>query len=216
MLAVAVVGPLLGFLVLLAAMLAYPGFNQATQYLSELGGETAKHPGIFNFAVGLTGVGAFIAGGGFYFALLGVGGRRAPAVIAAALLGLGGIGLLIGAIFVYPDPRHLAIQLGFFIPFCPIALIWSLWGVPGFTGLRRFLALLILAMIVLIVVPTRYLTPFPGLVNSANVGWWERTQVAVLVGWVAIVALVLDRRLLRDGYWTREARREASSIARRS
>lgn len=36
---------------------------------------------------------------------------------------------------------------------------------------------------------------FPGTVNDANVGWWERAYAIVLVGWVAIAAFVLDRRL---------------------
>lgn len=205
LLAVGVVGPILGFLALVAAMLAYPGFNQATQYLSELGGEHATHPEIFNLAVGLVGLGAFLAGAGFYFGLVGVGGRRIPAMIAAGLMMFGGVGLVIGAIYVYPDPRHLAVQWGFALPFAPIMMIWSLWGVPGFTGLRRFLAGLMLAMVFMIVVPHRHWTPFPGLVNSTNVGWWERTQVFVLVSWVAVVAVALDRRLLRDGYWERGA-----------
>ncbi len=199
LLAVAVVGPLLGFLALLAAMASYPGFNQATQYLSELGDGRAPHPAIFNLSVGLVGVGAFLAGAGFYFALLGVGGRRLPATLTAVLLGLGGAGLITSAIFVYPNPLHLAVQLGFCLPFCPILIIWSLWRLPGFAALRRFLVATMVTMVALIVVCEHWI--WPGLVNSVNVGWWERAEVAVLVFWVLVVAIALDRRLLRDGYW---------------
>jgi glucan biosynthesis protein C len=36
---------------------------------------------------------------------------------------------------------------------------------------------------------------FPGLVNDANVGWWERAYAIVLVGWVGVAAAVLQKRL---------------------
>jgi hypothetical protein len=35
-------------------------------------------------------------------------------------------------------------------------------------------------------------------VTDANVGWWERAYAIVLVGWVAVAALVLDRSLGAD------------------
>ena len=37
---------------------------------------------------------------------------------------------------------------------------------------------------------------FKGLVNDANVGWWERAFAIVLVGWTGIAAYALERRLL--------------------
>jgi hypothetical protein len=46
----------------------------------------------------------------------------------------------------------------------------------------------------LLTVLTKHLL-FPGLVNAANVGWWERAYALVLVGWVGIAAFVLDQRL---------------------
>jgi glucans biosynthesis protein C len=36
-----------------------------------------------------------------------------------------------------------------------------------------------------------------GIVNPANVGWWERGFAIVLVGWTGIAAWVLERRLYR-------------------
>ncbi|MDB5429159.1 MAG: hypothetical protein JWP35_275 [Caulobacter sp.] len=199
LLLVAVVGPLLGFAALCTAMISYPGFNQATQYLSELGDGRAPHPAIFNLSVALLGIGAFLAGAGFYFALIGAGGRRIPAILTALLLCIGGIGLITASIFVYPNPLHLTIHLGFCLPVCPILILWSLWGIDGFSALRRFLTATMVTMVALILV-TQHIV-WPGLVNSVNVGWWERALVVVLVGWVLVVAIALDRRLLRDGYW---------------
>ena len=37
---------------------------------------------------------------------------------------------------------------------------------------------------------------FKGLVNDANVGWWERAFAIVLVGWTGVAAYALERRLL--------------------
>lgn len=203
LLAVGIIGPLLGFLALCAAMATYPGFNQATQYISELGDPRAPHPEIYNLSVGLVGIGAFLAGGGFYCALLAVGGRSLPAALTGLLMAFGGAGLIISAIFIYPDPRHLAVQWGFALPFCPLLILWSLWGRPGFTNLRRFLVATMVVMTALILICQHIV--FPSVVNSVNVGWWERAEIVVLVGWVLVVAAALDRRLFRDGYWKGEA-----------
>lgn len=47
----------------------------------------------------------------------------------------------------------------------------------------------------ILTVLTKHLV-FPGTVNDANVGWWERLYAIVLVCWVGVAAWVLDRKLL--------------------
>jgi glucan biosynthesis protein C len=207
LLAAALAGPLVGLLSVVSAMLAYPGFSQSTQYLSELGGHNAARPAIFNTGILATGVIALLAGVGYRFALIAVGGRRLPSNLIAILFLLGGAGLIVSSIYVWPDPRHLFVQLGLGIQLCPILMIWCLWGLPGFGALRRFLVVTLVAMATLTVL-TKHLV-WPHLVNNFNVGWWERAFAIVLVGWVAVVAVALDRRLLRDGYWTRGPQRQA-------
>jgi lipoprotein signal peptidase len=60
--------------------------------------------------------------------------------------------------------------------------------------LRIFLLIVFLVMAVLTIL-TKHLI-FKGLVNDANVGWWERAFAIVLVGWTGVAAYALERRLL--------------------
>jgi len=57
-----------------------------------------------------------------------------------------------------------------------------------------FLVVTFVVMAILTVL-TKHLV-FPGTVNDANVGWWERLYAIVLVCWVGVAAWVLDRKLL--------------------
>jgi glucan biosynthesis protein C len=60
---------------------------------------------------------------------------------------------------------------------------------------------------------------FPGLVNDANVGWWERGYASVLCGWVGVAAFVLERRLLLEASGlivaTQKPRRPALKAAKK-
>lgn len=192
LLAIGALAPVVALGSVLAAMAAYPGFDNARQYISELGGATAALPQLFNGGVLIAGVMAALAGVGFGLAVAALG--RAPllgALTAAAFL-VAGAGLVTASIFPWPDPRHLAVNLGLGIQLAPLLLL---------AGLRRcrmprlkvFLAVVSILMAVLMVL-TKHLV-FAGLVNDANVGWWERAYAIVLVGWVAIAALALERRL---------------------
>jgi len=193
LLACGMAAPLLALAATLAAMAAYPGFNPARQYLSELGGASAQHPLIFNLGVLAAGIMAALAGGGFGLALAVLANARLAALATALLFALAGEGLAQAAIFPWPDPRHLAINLALGIQLAPLLLLWGLRGHAGARGLKLFLALVFVAMGVLTVL-TKHLV-LPGLVNDANVGWWERGYAIVLVGWVGVAAFALDRRL---------------------
>jgi len=74
-----------------------------------------------------------------------------------------------------------------------VLLLWALRPVPDLTRLKWFLAAAFVAMALLTVI-TKHLL-MPGLVNDANVGWWERSYAVILVGWVAVAAYLLERRL---------------------
>lgn len=186
--------PVFAFCAVAVAVMAYPGFNHARQYLSELGGAHALHPAIFNTGVIVSGIGAALGGVGFGLAMLALGGGRLPAVVTALCFILAGIGMVIASLFPWPDPRHLAINLGLGIQLAPLAMLWGFRSTPGLRPLRRFLAVVFLAMAVLTVL-TKHLV-FKGLVNDFNVGWWERAFAFVLVGWTGVAAYVLERRLL--------------------
>jgi hypothetical protein len=102
--------------------------------------------------------------------------------------------LVLSSLYPWPDPRHLAINLGLGIQIAPLALVWALRRIEGMGQLRIFLLIVFLVMAVLTIL-TKHLI-FKGLVNDANVGWWERAFAIVLVGWTGVAAYALERRLL--------------------
>jgi glucan biosynthesis protein C len=191
-----VAAPALALLSVVLAMAAYPGFDQARQYLSELGGAKASLPMIFNMGVLVSGVMAALAGAGFGLALMALGRARIVGGLTAIVFALAGYGLMIAAIYPWPDPRHLAINLGLGIQLAPVLLLWGLASRRDFAGLKLFL-IAIFAFMTVLTVLTKHLM-FPSVVNDANVGWWERAYAIVLVGWVGVAAFVLRRRLLLE------------------
>ena len=194
LLAIGMIAPVLAFVSVGLAALLYPGFDNATQYISDLGGPKAQHPELFNGAILVTGLGAFAAGLGFALAVVALGGSRIAAGLTALAFGLAGVGMVLASYYHWPDPRHLAINLALGIQLAPVFLLWGLARAEGLGSLRRFLALVFVAMAVLTVL-TKHLV-WPGLVNDANVGWWERAFAIVLVGWIAVAAFALERRLV--------------------
>ncbi len=194
LLVVGMAAPVLAFIAVGVAALTYPGFNNATQYISDLGGPKARHPEIFNIAVFISGGGAILGGLGFGFSVAALGGSRFAGALTSLSFALAGVGMIISSIYPWPDPRHLAINLGLGIQLAPLFLLWGLAPVDGLRGLRRFLVIVCLIMAVLTVL-TKHLV-FPGLVNDANVGWWERAFAIVLVGWTGVAAYFLERRLV--------------------
>lgn len=194
MLRVGIAAPMVAFAATALAMLLFPGFDNATQYLSELGGPHSPAPLVFNGGVALAAIATPAAGVGFCLAILALGGGRVPAVLIALAFILGATGLVIASLFPWPSPIHRAVNLGLGIQMGPIFLLWGLARAEGVTRLRWFLAATLVAMLALTVI-TKHLV-FKGTVNDGNVGWWERGFALVLVGWIAVAAFALEQRLL--------------------
>lgn len=186
--------PLIAIGCILLAWAVYPGFDNARQYLSELGGEHARYPIVFNLGLLAVGIGGAAAGIGFAMAVPALGGARLAGLIVGACYVAAAAGLICGALIAYPNPWHNLIQLGLGIQIAPFALLWALWRAEGVTPLRWFLWAAVGVMIVLTVL-TKHLV-WPELVNSANVGWWERAYAIVLVGWGGVAAILIERRLM--------------------
>ena len=193
LLALGVVAPLLSTVVFLAAVAAYPGFDHATQYLSELGGETARLPLIFNAGIFVAGVMAALTGIGFGWAIMALTAARITGLMTAAAFMLAGYGLSMSTLYPWPDPRHMVISLGLGIQIAPVLLLWGLRKRTDIPALKAFLAASFLAMAILTLF-TKHLV-LPGTVNDLNVGWWERAYAAVLIGWAGVAALLLERRV---------------------
>ena len=186
--------PVLALATTLLAVALFPNFDHATQFLSELGAGGARHPQVFNAGVAFAGIGAGIAGIGFGFAIEALGGSRLAAVLTAVFFVLAAVGLVVSSLYHWPDPRHLAINLGLGIQLAPLSLLWGLRRAEGVDRLRWFLAIVFVLMAVLTVF-TKHLV-LPGTVNDHNVGWWERAFALVLVGWVGVAAFLLEKRLI--------------------
>jgi hypothetical membrane protein/peptidoglycan/LPS O-acetylase OafA/YrhL len=194
LLAVGAAAPVIAILAVALALSANPGFDNATRFLSELGGSTASMPAIFNGGVFLAGVLAGVAGVGFGLALMTINRARIAGVLTAVVFVLAGIGLAASALIPWPDPRHVdVLNLALGIQIAPLLLLWGLAADPKARRLKIFLMAAFVIMVILTVV-TKHLV-FPGTVNPANVGWWERIYALVLVAWVAVTALALGQRL---------------------
>ncbi len=186
--------PLIAIGCILLAAATFPGFNHATQYLSELGGTRAPYPVIFNLGLIAVALGGGAVGIGFVMAVGALDGSRTAAWVVCACYLATAVGLICGALIAYPNPWHNLIQLGLGIQLAPFALIWALARVEGVRLLRRFLIGAVAIMVVLTVL-TKHLL-WPALVNSDNVGWWERAYAIVLVGWGGVAAILIERRLI--------------------
>ena len=194
LLGVGVAAPLLALTVVAAAIAAYPGFDNATQYLSELGGASASAPIIFNGGVFAAGIMAGLGGIGFGLAVYALTGARVAGWVIVVVFVLAGTGMAGSTLYPWPDPRHMVINLALGIQLAPLLLLWGLHRRRDMPRLKVFLAATFVVMAVLTVL-TKHLV-LPGAVNDANVGWWERLYALVLVGWVGVAAWVLDRKLL--------------------
>ncbi len=193
LLALGVAGPLVTLGVFFASVAAYPGFDHATQYLSELGGATARQPWIFNLGVFIAGVMAALAGIGFGWGIMALTAARVTGLLIAAAFGLAGYGLAASTFFPWPDPRHMVISLALGIQIAPLLLLWGLRKRTDVRGLKIFLAVAFVAMAILTLF-TKHLV-FRGTVNDFNVGWWETAYTVVLIGWAGVAALMLERRV---------------------
>lgn len=196
LLSVGVAAPLVALLAVLVAVACYADFDHARQYLSELGGATAAHPWIFNAGVLFAGVMTGFAGPGFALAVVILTRSVVSPILIGLLFVLAGIGLVVSSLYAWPDPRHLAINLGLGIQLAPVFLLFALRNAAGFLRLKQFLLAAFLAMVALTVM-TKHMI-FPGTVNDLNVGYWERAFAFVLVGWVGVAAWLLGKALDPD------------------
>ncbi|MGV3579281.1 DUF998 domain-containing protein [Brevundimonas sp.] len=193
LLLVGVAAPLFALASVLIAVACYADFNHARQYLSELGGATASQPWIFNIGVMIAGAMTAVAGGGFGLAVLLLCRAPVSAVVVGGLFVAAGVGLFLSSLYPWPDPRHMAINLGLGIQLAPVFLLIALRQTLAMTRLKRFLLGVFLLMVALTVL-TKHLV-FPGTVNDFNVGYWERAFAIVLVGWVGVAAHLMRRQL---------------------
>lgn len=195
LLAIGVAAPIFAFAAVILAALSWPAYDNATMYLSDLGGARAPHPWLFNGGVFISSFGAAAAGVGFGLALVALGGSRIAAGGVVLCFVLAAIGMAVSALIPWPNPWHLLINLGLGIILAPLFMIWGLWKVTGMGRLKLFLAAISLANLMMALITNHRI--WYGLVNPQNVGHWETAFAILLVGWTGIAAYGLERRLYR-------------------
>ena len=178
----AVAVPFLYFGTVFVAALFFPGYSHVTQYASELGSAKAPHPQIFNVGAGLTALASLAAGLGFARGVEGLGGSRVLGWLAGVSLALFGVGLLFGALFPMPDPRHGGWGLGMAIHLTPFFLAGALWKVPAARGLSLFLLVSGIAMALLLAI----MMGVGAIVKRSNVGLFQRAYALTLFPWVGL------------------------------
>ncbi|WP_245572052.1 acyltransferase family protein [Brevundimonas aveniformis] len=196
LLMVGATAPLLVLIVFLVSVAAYPGFDHASQYLSELGGADARYPEIFNVGVFISGVMAALTGIGIGWALMALTGARITGLMTAAAFLLAGYGLSASSLYPWPDPRHMVISLGLGIQIAPLLILWGLRERRDVPRLKAFLISAFAVMAVLTLF-TKHLV-LPGTVNDLNVGWWETAYATVLIGWAGVAAVLLERAVRHE------------------
>jgi hypothetical membrane protein len=179
--------PILYFGTILASATLVPGYSHVSQYASELGMAEAASARLFNGGILLAGLAAIFGSVGIYLAVESEGGRRVWSALAALALGLFGVGLLFGALFPMPDPRHGGFGLGMGVHLAPLFLALALRPVEGRGRLVRYL----LATAVLMLVMLLPMMGVGGLVTRANVGLFQRLYALLVFVWIGVASLAL-------------------------
>ena len=189
----AVLMPLLMVADVALAQRLYHGFNEGSQFISELGAESAPHPWVFNLGMLAAGLAGIFAGWGFTVELEGAGGRRQVSAFTGLWVALTGVGGAFAGLFHWPDPMHRACGVGLAILLAPYFTAWALWGVRG----HRRLVWFSLAYGVVLTFVFMLLTGVWNVRTGHDVGLWQRWWAFMALVWLAIAAWCLERRAAR-------------------
>ncbi len=168
----------------------YSDYSHLSQYASELGMAGQASAPLFNGGIFLAGVAAIGVGMPLFRALSTEGGRRGWSGVAAVMTALFGVGLVIGALFPMPDPRHGAFGLGMTVHLAPLAVAVALWRAPG----RRSLCLALIGVAIGMAIMLAVMFGVGGFVTRANVGGFQRVYALLLFGWIGLASWSLRSR----------------------
>lgn len=176
------------FLTLIVASSTWPGYSHVRQYVSELGSAAAPYPLLFNAGILATGTLAVIGALGMarHFRREG---RPIAGAVAAFGLACWGLGMLFGAAFPMPDPRHNGFGVVFGVLLLPPALLVALGGRRG-AALTTFLWLWWTSIVALLLV----MFGVGELVTTHNVGLWQRGFALALIPGIGCACWILAER----------------------
>lgn len=186
-----VIAPLIYVGLAASGGLLSPGYDHATQVISELGGPDAPHPMVFNIGLMAAGALTILSAIGLFLRLRE--GAWLGALLAATAIAVFGASILIGGVFPLPDPRHMAWGLGYAAQIAPVLMLWALWKKPGHAGLKGFLIFNLIAVNLALAV----MFGVGNLVGPDNLGLWQRLYGLAVYPWIGVTALCLMRPAAR-------------------
>lgn len=183
--------PVLYYGAVFGAASTWPGYSHATQYASELGSAAAPHPDYFNWPIMAAGVCAILSSFGFFGALRERGSGFLPAALTAIAIAACGVAFVMGGWFPMPNPLHNAFGLALAIEAAPLLMLMGLGKVPA-PKLKLLLTLTFFVSLGLILI--FFNVGRLNLVNSHNVGLWQRAYSLASIPWIGLAALMLMGR----------------------
>lgn len=186
---IAVFMPLLMIADVWLAQRLYPGFDQGSQFISELGAAKAPHPLVFNVGMVVAGAAGVLAGHGFDAVLREAGGRPQVSAFAGLWIAMTGLGAAFAGLFHWPDEMHRACGIGLAIQLAPVFTGWALWGVEGHRRLALFSWIWGVGLLVVLML----LTGVWNIRTGYDVGLWQRSHAVLALTWLAIAAFALAR-----------------------
>lgn len=185
-----ILAPLFYYVGLIGGAAAYPGYDHATRYASELGAADAPYPWLFNYSIIACGGASILGAMGLAPALRRLSGGWGWASAAAVALALWGVAMIMGGLFPMPDERHGAFGLGLVAPLVPLFALLALWRAPSSAAIKLFLAFIFIGSLAALAI----MMGVGGLVRLDNVGIWQRINSGVSIPWLAVLGLWLFLR----------------------
>lgn len=186
-------GPLIyyGLIVVLGFMT--PGYNHATQYISELGAPGAAMAKVFNEGLMAAG-GAMVLGGlGLFLGLRKLGGGTVLPLLTFVAIALFGVSFVLGGLHPMPDPMHNAYNLGLAGVVAPLLAFLGMGDRSELSGAKTLAVLCFLGSAVL----TAIMFNLGGfnLVHKADLGYWQRGLAAAMTLWMLSAFLSIPSAL---------------------
>lgn len=191
----AVAVPFFYYGTMLVASALYPGYSHMTQYASELGSASARHPWVFNAGAILGGLAGILGGIGMFRALRQVGrGAFVATMVALAMIGQAA-GFVFAGLFPMPNELHGGYGIGMLGMLGPALAAVALRDAPRpLRWLVPVLAFNAVAMLAMFAV----MMGVGELVTARNVGLVQRINSLTNMPWVGLVGWGMLRWLRRS------------------
>lgn len=193
LLRIGVLTPIVYYGVLIAASLAWPGFNHMTSQISELGTAASPQHQIFNNGLMATGGLVVLGGLGAFLGMRRLGSGAIIPLLASVAIGLGGAALIMAGLHPLPDPLHHAHNIGLAVLAAPLLVFLGLSDRSDMSGVKTLLVLSFIGGIGLLGLMMNW--GHFNVMTPANSGLIQRAQTLMVFPWMGLAFLGLSQRL---------------------